>query len=61
MVELISGDAITTIFSNLVKYPLALVVFIVSVLVCYKGLELSVWLTILVSLALSILVVIFFP
>ncbi|MEK6897910.1 MAG: hypothetical protein AABX28_00970 [Nanoarchaeota archaeon] len=46
---------IGTIFDYLVASPVALVVFIISILFFNKVVKLSVWLTILASLALAIL------
>ena len=46
---------LSTIFQVLIVSPVSLVVLILSIIFFYKVVKLSVWLTIIVSLALSIL------
>lgn len=59
--ELISGEAVNNLAEIIVGYPSALVVFIISVLVCMKVLNLGTWASLAVSLALAILTKIYLP
>lgn len=59
--EIITADAINFVFEKIVRYPLALVILILSLIFCYKILRLGVYISIIVSFSIAILFAIFFP